>query len=88
MEALRAGRFYASNGPQIFDYSLKDGVVSIDCSPVQSVAFVTYDHWGRTTCGENLTHAEFKLRGDETFLRIQIRDEKGNFAYTQPMFFF
>lgn len=88
LEALRAGRFYASNGPQIFDYSLKDGVVSIDCSPVQSVAFVTYDHWGRTTRGENLTHAEFKLRGDETFLRIQIRDEKGNFAYTQPMFFF
>ncbi|MBP3372326.1 MAG: CehA/McbA family metallohydrolase [Clostridia bacterium] len=87
-EALRAGRYYASNGPEIYDYKIENGIVSVDCSPADKVYFVTYDHWGKTVVGEGMTHAEFKLRGDESFLRIAVKDAKGNFAYTQPMYFY
>jgi hypothetical protein len=87
-QALHAGRFYASNGPQIFDYRLQNGEVCVTCSPASSISFITYDHWGRTLRGQDMTHASFKLRGDESFVRVQVQDAHGAVAYTQPMFFY
>ena len=87
-EALRAGRFYTSQGPEIYDYVLKDGIVTVDCSPASAVRFITYDHWGKTVRGNGITHAQFRLRGDEYALRIEIVDEKGLRAFSQPLYFY
>ena len=87
-QALKAGRFYASQGPQIYDYRLEDGVVSVDCSPASCIRFVTYDHWGKSLRGEAMTRGEFKLRRDEYMLRIEVIDEQGRRAFTQPLYFF
>ena len=37
LDALKNGRFYASTGPEIYDFRVEDGVAKIECSPVQSV---------------------------------------------------
>ena len=39
--ALKAGDFYASQGPRIHDIDVTRDEVSIECSPVHAIALVT-----------------------------------------------
>lgn len=41
MEAIRAGSFYASNGPEIRDFYVENGQVHIECSPCSDISFYT-----------------------------------------------
>lgn len=34
VQNLLCGNFYASSGPQIFDWGIREGVAYVDCSPV------------------------------------------------------
>ena len=88
LEALRSGQFYASCGPVIDDFRIKDGTVSLACSPVVEVHFVAQFSHGRSHYagdGETLTSAEFTLREGTQFVRAEIVDEKGHHAWTNPL---
>jgi hypothetical protein len=41
MDAIRAGSFYSSNGPEIFDFYVEDGAAYIKCSPCSDIVFFT-----------------------------------------------
>jgi hypothetical protein len=41
LEALRAGSFYSSCGPELHDVALEDGAVVVRCSPAASVTLLT-----------------------------------------------
>lgn len=121
LAALRAGRFYASTGPEIFDVQWEPaeeqgglpagGVVRVRCSPARSVTLVANGPRGsrlnagpfgsamrakrlRTETnrpegvisGELLTGAEFHLAGTERYARIQVEDDRGRCAWTNPLF--
>ena len=89
IEALEAGRFYWSQGPELRGLTLEDGVLRVKTSPVEKI-FVTVE--GRDSYkavvspGETLTQAEFPLTGDEGWFRIQVRDARGLFAGTNAYF--
>lgn len=88
-DALSAGRFYSSSGPEIFNYGVIDGEVFVECSPVATVYFITYERRGysRRNSKGSITKASFELNGDEKYVRIECQDMYGKTAWTNPIFF-
>lgn len=92
VEALLQGRFYSSSGPEIYDYGVIDGEVYVECTPVNHVHFVAsdylnsgYSEWGEKN-KNTITKAKFKLKGDESYIRIECVDAYNNTAWTNPIF--
>ncbi len=91
MAALRAGDFYFSCGPEIRDLRLEDGVLSLECSPVESVCFHAEPGRGlgerfASLDGRALKGASFKARGSEKYLRAELTDFQGRKAWSNPIF--
>jgi len=88
MNALSCGCFYSSCGPEILDYRLADGVVSIKCSPVREIHFICNRWHGQSSYAEGsqlLTSAEFKLPPEAKYVRAEIIDPQNNHAWTNPI---
>lgn len=89
IQALKNGDYYASMGPEIYSLRLEDDTLFIKTSPVQKI-YVICD--GRDCLksiaapGETLTEASFKLTGNEAYIRVDCRDEKGLHACTRAYF--
>lgn len=86
LDALERGDFYASTGPEIYDFYVEDGVAHLACSPCASICFLTGRRPSQLTQGENLTCAEAKLRLDYGYVRATVLDAEGNRAWTNPIF--
>lgn len=88
LDALKAGAFYASCGPEIHDFYIEDGMAHIACSPVKEIHF----HHLRTPFrviekGEDdLTRGSVKLRASG-YIRASVVDDEGRRAWTNPIFF-
>ena len=88
MEALRRGCFYASCGPVIEDLRIDDGKVVLRCSPVVEVHFICSSWRGRSFYadgGEEMTRAEFAFKENAKFVRVEVVDERGRRAWTNPL---
>ena len=86
LQAIAAGDFYATQGPQAH-LSLRGGEAVVRCSPAASVAFFSDSVWnpGRVTLGEGITEAVCPLQPSETFIRAEVTDSAGRTAYTSPV---
>lgn len=86
LAALKAGAFYASCGPEIYDFYVEDGRAVIECSPVERIRF----HYGfaptRITRGEGICRAEFPIPEHYRYIRVSVVDEQGRKAWTNPIF--
>ena len=87
LSALKNGEFYASCGPEIYDFYIEDGQVCINCSPVSQIMLRNFSCPHRLIRGENLTGGQFKLRDLCTdYIRAEIVDAQGRRAWTNPIF--
>lgn len=88
-EALLAGSFYSSTGPEIFNFYVNEKEVVVECSPVQTINFITYDNLGRCYYkkDEVISNATHFLNGCEKYVRVEITDTKGKKAWSNPIFF-
>lgn len=89
LEAMDAGRFYASQGPRIEQITLADGMFTVRCSPAAHIYFHTNLPWtpGRIVNGAGLTEASYQTlpgRG-ECFVRCQVIDAAGKSAWSNPL---
>lgn len=88
--ALLRGNFYSSAGPTLSRWQVEDGVAVVEGSPVERVNFIVGGHVnaGRTVLagGGTLTRAEYRLRGDETYVRAECVDKNGKTAWSNPIF--
>ena len=87
LRAIDEGRFYATQGPEIRELSLTDGVVHIACSPARYIIFYSNEVWipNRTRAVEGQTSADYTVSPRETFVRVQIVAEDGKSAWTSPI---
>ena len=88
LQALRTGCYYSSCGPVIEDLRIEDGKVLLRCSPVAEIHFICYSWHGHSLYadgGEELTEAEFALREDFGFVRVEVVDRRGKRAWTNPL---
>lgn len=90
IKAIMDGNYYSSSGPEIYDWGIKDGMAYVECSPVERVNFVcgNYINAGTTVIGKDgmLTRAEFSLKGNESYIRVECMDQCGKTAWTNPIF--
>jgi len=89
LEAIRAGEFYSSSGPEIFDFRVNGRMAYLRCSPARTINFIGHTQWGfqrRAAPGETITEAEWRLTGNERYLRAECWDEAGHGAWTNPLF--
>ena len=100
LAAIRAGEFYATQGPEIHRWAIEPspagspdtpGRVVVECSPCSRVVFLA-DRWlglvveagGRGE--EPLSRAVYQLTGKETYVRAVCVDASGRKAWSQPLF--
>jgi len=89
MSSIREGLFYSSTGPKITNVVVHHGEIRVETSPARSVSFVSNTALGakRTSRGNLLGGASYKLRGGERYVRVEVTDDRGRKAWTNPIFF-
>jgi len=90
MLAIKSGRFYSSNGPSIYDISVRDGKISVSTSEVKVINFIADVSRGESFTalgGGSLTGAEYRVRGSEKYIRVECFDKDGNAAWSNPIVF-
>ena len=88
MEAIKSGRFYASNGPSIHDITVENGSISVSTSEVKVINFIANASSGSsfTAMGNgSLTEAEYKIKGSEKYIRVECFDKNGGGAWSNPV---
>lgn len=89
IEAMKAGRYYSSNGPAIYDLRMENDRLKVKCSPVQSIRFITFPHNGLAEMdptGEYITEAEYFIQNDEQYVRVECVDAAGKAAWSNPIY--
>ncbi len=93
LTALKAGHFYASQGPQFNNIELNDTKLKVNCTPVDSIIIV--NGTSRTTAkfGKAITSGELDLKDlqkgwllekPSPWFRVVITDGQGKSAWTNP----
>lgn len=88
-DALLAGDFYSSQGPEIHNLWFEGDVLHIDCSDVRSIRFNTGIRKAKkfsASEGEVLNTAEFEVLPEYKYVRVTITDSSGKSAYTNAYF--
>ena len=88
-DALVKGNFYASQGPEIKELWVEDGVVHIECSDAEKIYLTTAKR--RRECvwaqdGTSLTEANFRVLPEDGYIRITVVDHHGKPANTNAYF--
>ena len=88
LAALKAGSFYSSCGPEIYDFYIDNGTAVVECSPCTSISFV-YGHHSIPiirNSGRQISRAEFKVPGFFRYVRVSVKDNSGRRAWSNPVF--
>jgi hypothetical protein len=88
LSALKAGHFYASQGPEIRDIRVTDEAVEIECSAAATVIVQGAGTAAKCLHGPSMTRASVPLKrlGDSPFLRVTVVDAAGRRAWSNPHF--
>ena len=83
LDAICRGDFYASQGPQLHVERKGDTLV-IDSSPCSVIGTLSNNVWlpDRVLRGENLTHFEYRIKSKEQWVRVEVQDENGRYAWS------
>lgn len=83
LDGIRRGDFYASQGPEVHVRREGDRVIA-DCSACATIDFLTNSAWApdKMTRGSGLTHAEYRIKEWEKWVRVEVSDDQGCFAWS------
>ncbi len=85
LDAIRDGKFYATQGPEV--YISRDGdEVVVRCSPCREIVLLSDWVWSaRVFEGEGIAEARYTPVPGETFIRAQVTDAQGRCGWTNCM---
>jgi hypothetical protein len=86
LAALKAGRFYSSQGPEIHAAEIAGGALHVECSPATSIAAVGRGQRAVHIYGRQMTRGELpleKFAGD--WFRFVVADAAGRWAWSNPI---
>lgn len=87
LSALENGEFYASCGPEIYDFYIDGEFACIHCSPVRRITLRNFSAPHRQLLGENMTAGQIRIRACcKDYVRLEIEDAQGRKAWTNPIF--
>ena len=83
--ALKAGRFYASSGPDFTELTFDGTTLHVETWPVERIILAADRHRALSVTGDGLTSASFDLSSlDTDFFRVVATDAQGRSAWTNP----
>lgn len=89
LEALRLGRFYASQGPEIYQIELDEKRLVVRSSRTARAIFSSNLPWVTARCKDGTDVTEWVYERNparkETFIRCELFDAAGQRAWTSPM---
>jgi hypothetical protein len=89
--AIRRGNFYASCGPEFRQIRQENGKITIQTSPVQFMRLVG-PAWNGVQLGsfdgQVFERADFEVPEDWKYAYLEIEDESGKRAWTNPLFLY
>lgn len=85
--ALRAGEYYASQGPRLHDLRLDGDEIVVECSPVERVTAAGARRAAISTHGPGMMTARLPLAPfrDGGWLRLTVTDRHGRQGWTNPV---
>lgn len=89
INALKEGRFYSSNGPQITRLEIVDDVLYIACSEAKSVVIETAVEHPKhiVSADSSFTEGSFRLgMAEKEWFRVTVTDKEGRKAWTNAIF--
>jgi len=88
--AIIGGCFYATTGLVLNSFSLEDGVIALSAGLWDSyVKDNEYRFIGKDGQILDIQHGEsgkYRIKGDETYIRVQVVSEHGAMLWTQPVY--
>jgi hypothetical protein len=83
LKAVKNGDFYASQGPEVHLRREGDTMI-IDSDECVMINFLSNSAWApdRITRGEKLTHAEYKIKPHDKWIRAEVTDAEGRSAWS------
>ena len=83
LEGIRQGQFYATQGPELHVRREGQKIIA-DCSACVTIDFLSNSAWvpDKMTRGSGLTHAEYSIKPWEKWVRVEVCDENGNYAWS------
>ncbi len=87
VDALKAGAFYSSQGPELRDVRIEGNRVVVDCSAVVSVIAQGHGTGAKGVHGHSMTRAEVPLQrfNNTPWLRVTVIDAAGKRAWSNPV---
>ena len=89
VEALKKGRFYASQGPRFTYVEVTENQLIIRCTPASRIVFYSNLPWVggrcRTAIGQTEAVHDFDRSRGETYVRVEITDAYGAKAWLSPI---
>lgn len=89
IRAMQEGLFYASSGPRIEDFKVEGRRVYVRCSPAVMVKFVSQRERGAVVFDPEwkatVAEAEAELPPGARYVRVEVVDERGRKAWTNPV---
>lgn len=87
LDAMKAGRFYASQGPRFLGISHENGRIVVETSPVHRITFCSNLYWVGDRCrqGQGLTEAVYETQPGERFVRVRLTGSDGKLAWSSPI---
>ena len=89
MKALQQGRYFSSTGPRIIDQVVTGDTLRVTSTLARQIRFVTNSYWGDCVYApgrKRITQAEFKIRPQVKYIRVEVIDAAGKKAWSNPVF--
>ncbi len=86
LAAIRAGNYYASEGPRFRALSVDDGVIRVSTTPVKLIRFMSDSFYAPdrrciTDCRAN--QGEYRIKPSDTYVRVEAVDANGRRVWSQ-----
>jgi hypothetical protein len=87
LNALKAGDFYSSTGPELRDVRIQDNKIIVECSAASSVIAIGWGTGAKGVHGHSMTRAEISLDRllDSPWVRVAVIDAAGKRAWSNPI---
>ncbi|MBN1342262.1 MAG: PHP domain-containing protein [Phycisphaerae bacterium] len=89
LKNLAAGKFYASSGPEIDEYTVEGKTIRVRVKPADGVTYTIWflGHGGMPLAKVAGTQADYRLRGSslEKYVRVRVHASDDTMAWMQPV---
>ncbi len=88
LQALQAGAFYSSCGPEIYNFYVDGESAVIECSPAAQIRFQCDMHPSAVfrSADASMTSCRIDHIGRWKYIRATVIDKEGRYAWTNPIF--